>query len=72
MKKMYHKSNTFTFSQVKERLVVDGQVQIVEATLEIFKGWGSVMKTFYSKFPSVLFSKATSSAATRQHSQHSV
>jgi hypothetical protein len=46
----YHKSDTFTFSQLKERLVVDGQVWIVEAIQETFKGWGNGLNTFYSKF----------------------
>jgi hypothetical protein len=53
MKKKYHKSDTFTFSQLKERLVVDGRVQIVEATPETFKGWGNnALNTFYSNFVS--------------------
>jgi hypothetical protein len=42
---------TYLFSS-QDEAVVDGQVQIVEATTEIFKGWGNVLKTFYSKFAS--------------------
>jgi hypothetical protein len=52
MKKKYDKSDTFNFSQLKEMLVVDGQVQVVEATPETFEGWGNVLKTFYSMFAS--------------------
>jgi hypothetical protein len=67
-KKKYHKSNTFTFSQLKERLlVIDGQVQIIEAT-ETFKGWDNLLNTLYSKFLHLVqSSKTTSSAATHQH-----
>jgi hypothetical protein len=52
MKKKYHKSDTFTFSQLKERLVVEGQVRIVEATPATFRGWDNALKTFYTKFAS--------------------
>jgi hypothetical protein len=51
MKKKYHKSDTFTFSQMKERLVVEGQVEIVDATREHFHIWGKALNTFYKKFP---------------------
>jgi hypothetical protein len=71
MKKKYHKSNTFTFSQMKERLVVEGQVKIVDATREHFHAWGKALNTFYKKFPRGHIFTNNTSAATRQHLQHS-
>jgi hypothetical protein len=71
MKKKYHKSNTFTFSQIKERLFVEGQVAIVDVTPETFHGWGKASNTFYKTFTTGTFSKTTSPAATYQHLQHS-
>jgi hypothetical protein len=43
-KKKYHKSDTFTFSQLREVLVVDGQVQTVQVTPATFKGWDNALK----------------------------
>jgi hypothetical protein len=37
MKKKYHKSDTFTFSQLKERLLVDGQVELLMGLKKPFK-----------------------------------
>jgi hypothetical protein len=52
MKKKYHKSNTFTFPQLKKALFVDGQIWIVEATPATFKGWDDALKGFYTEFAS--------------------
>jgi hypothetical protein len=46
LKKKYHKSNTFTFSQLKERLVVEGQVKIVDAVPGTFSWMGQGTEHF--------------------------
>jgi hypothetical protein len=43
-KKKYHESNTSAFSQIKERLIIEGQVESVDPTPETFHGWGKVLK----------------------------
>jgi hypothetical protein len=57
MKKKYHKRDTITFAQLRESLVVDGQVRIVQATPATFKEWDDALKGFYTKFATGLIFK---------------
>jgi flavodoxin len=56
MKKLYHKTDTFTFAQLLKTIQVDGQVAILQATAETFIGWDDALKQFYTKFqPNTIF-----------------